>query len=141
MREEGLKVYLFLLQGGDNKKLTDSYAAVKQAHINETIAKSTERVNDYGVLFTSDLDWISVNEKLGMKDGEHYLLIELKDSDSISGVFPDTGIEEIKSLNLDNLSDSAEWLKREIDKAVDNDNFEVAAKLLKKLEQNKKDSL
>jgi len=133
-----LKTYLFLLQGGDNKKLTDSYVAVKQAHINEIIADKTERVNNYGVLFTTKMDWIEVNDKLKMKQGEHYLLIELSEnfkSDSISGVFPDTNIDEIKSLNLENLKDSAEWLKKELDKAVDCENYERAAKLKKEIDK------
>ena len=136
-----LKTYLFLLQGGDNKKLTDSYAAVKQAHINEVIAEKTERVNNYGVLFTTKMNWVDVNEKLKMKDGEHYLLIELNEnfkSDTISGVFPDTNIEDIKSLNLENLKDSAGWLKKELDKAVDNENYERAARL--KIKLNKKNA-
>jgi len=131
-----LKTYLFLLQGGDNKKLTDSYVAVKQAHINHVIANKTERVNNYGVLFTTTLDWMEVNEKLNMKDGENYLLIELNksfESDTISGVFPDTNIEDIKALNLENLKDSADWMKRELDKAVDNENYEMAAKIRDKI--------
>lgn len=130
MSVEKLKTYLFLLQGGDNKKLTDSYVAVKQAHINHVIAGKTERVNNYGVLFTTIMDWIEVNEKLNMKKNEHYLLIELSDnfkSETISGVFPDTNIEDIKALNLENLKDSAHWLERELDKAVDSEDYEMAA--------------
>ena len=135
-----LKTYLFLLQGGDNKKLTDSYVAVKQAHINDIIAKKTERVNNYGVIFTTDMDWIDVNEKLGMKKGEHYLIIELNknfESDSISGVFPDTNIDEIKALNLENLKDSAEWLERELSKAVRSENYEMAAKIRIEIDKKK----
>lgn len=139
MKEE-LKTYLLLFQGGDNKKLTDSYVAVKQAHINDTIAEKTERVNNYGVIFTTDMNWIEVNEKLNMKKGEHYLLIELNQnfkSDTISGVFPDTNIDEIKALNLENLKDSAEWLEKELDKAVDSENYEMAAKIKKELDKKK----
>lgn len=135
-----LKVYLFLLQGGDNKKLTDSYVAVKQAHINHAIAKKTERINNYGVIFTTDMDWMEVNDKLGMKKGEYYLLIELNKnfkSDTISGVFPDTNIEDIKALNLENLKDSAAWLEKELSKAVDSQNFEMAAKIKKELDKKK----
>ena len=130
-----LKTYLLLFQGGDNKKLTNSYVAVKQAHISNEISEKAERVNEYGVLFTTNMDWVSVNEKLNMRDGEHYLLIELKDRDSISGVFPDTNIEEIKSLNLENFKDSAEWLKKELNKAVAEENYERAAKLKKELDK------
>jgi len=136
MSVEKLKTYLFLLQGGDNKKLTDSYVAVKQAHINHVIAGKTERVNNYGVLFTTIMDWIEVNEKLNMKKDEHYLLIELSEnfkSETISGVFPDTNIEDIKSLNLENLKDSANWLERELDKAVDSENYEMAARIRDKI--------
>jgi len=132
-----VKTYLLLFQGGDNKKLTDSYVAVKQAHIANEIAEKAERVNDYGILFTTKVDWVSVNEKINMRDGEHYLLIELKGRDSISGVFPDTNIEEIKSLNLENFKDSAEWLKKELSKAVAEENYERAAKLKKELDKNK----
>jgi len=136
-----LKTYIFLPQGGDNKKLTDSYIAVKQAHINESIADKTERVNNYGVLFTTTLDWIEVNQKLRMKDGEHYLLIELNQnfkSDTISGVFPDTNIDDIKSLNLENIKDSAEWIEKELNKAVEKEDYLKAAKLKKKLDEKKK---
>lgn len=136
MSVEKLKTYLFLLQGGDNKKLTDSYVAVKQAHINHVIAGKTERVNNYGVLFTTIMDWIEVSEKLNMKKDEHYLLIELSEnfkSETISGVFPDTNIEDIKSLNLENLKDSANWLERELDKAVDSENYEMAARIRDKI--------
>ena len=141
--KKALKTYLFLLQGGDNKELTDSYAAVKQAYINDEIAEKTERVNNYGVLFTTEMCWIDVNEKLNMKKGEHYLLIELNEnfkSDTISGVFPDTNIDDIKALNLESLKDSAEWLKRELGKAVDSENYERAAKIQKKLNKNKFES-
>lgn len=137
-----LKTYLFLLQGGDNKKLTDSYVAVKQAHINHVIANKTERINNYGVLFTTEMSWLEVNDNLGMKKGEHYLLIELNknfESDTISGVFPDTNIEDIKALNLENLKDSADWLKRELDKAVNSENYEMAAKIKKELDKKKFD--
>jgi len=136
-----LRTYLFLLQGGDNKKLTNSYVAVKQAHINHVIASKTERVNNYGVLFTTTLDWMDVNEKINMKDGENYLLIELNknfESDTIYGVFPDTNIEDIKSLNLENLKDSAKWLKKELDKAVENENYEMAAKIRDKINNKNK---
>lgn len=136
-----LKTYLFLPQGGDNKKLTDSYIAVKQAHINESIADKTERVNNFGVIFTTTLDWIDVNEKLRMKRGEHYLLIELNEnfkSDTISGVFPDTNIDDIKALNLGNIKDSAEWIERELNKAVEREDYETASKLKKKLDGKKK---
>lgn len=142
MSVEKLKTYLFLLQGGDNKKLTDSYVAVKQAHINHVIAGKTERVNNYGVLFTTIMDWIEVNEKLNMKKDEHYLLIELSEnfkSETISGVFPDTNIEDIKSLNLENLKDSANWLERELDKAVDSENYEMAARIRDRITKNQFD--
>ena len=135
-----LKTYLFLLQGGDNKKLTDSYVAVKQAHINHVIAKNTERISNYGVIFTTEMNWMEVNENLGMKKGEHYLLIELNknfESDTISGVFPDTNIEDIKALNLENLKDSADLLQKELDKAVDNENYEMAAEIKNKLDKKK----
>lgn len=131
--------YLFLLQGGDNKKLTDSYIAVKQAQINDSIAEKTERVNNYGILFTTKMNLIDVRKGLKMKDGEHYLLIELNDnfkSDTISGVFPDTNIDEIKSLNLENLKDSADWLKVELEKAVNSQNYEKAAIIMNEI--NKK---
>jgi len=136
-----IKTFLFLPQGGDNKKLTDSYIAVKQAHINDSIAEKTERVNNYGVLFTTTMDWIEVNEKLRMKKDEHYLLIELNKnfkSNAISGVFPDTNIDDIKSLNLENIKDSAEWIERELSKAVEREDYWEAAKLKKKLDEKKK---
>lgn len=136
-----IKTFLFLPQGGDNKKLTDSYIAVKQAHINDCIAEKTERVNHFGVLFTTTMDWIEVNEKLRMKDGEHYLLIELNEnfkSDTISGVFPDTNIDDIKALNLENIKDSAEWIEKELNKAVEKEDYLKAAKLKKKLDEKKK---
>ena len=130
-----LKTYLLLFQGGDNKKLTDSYVAVKQAHIKDVIAENTERVNDYGILFTTKMNWVDVNDNLKMKDGEHYLLIELIDKESISGVFPDTNIEEIKSLNLENFKQNTEWLKKELNKAVTNENYLRAAELKKELDK------
>ncbi len=136
-----LKTYLFLPQGGDNKSLTDSYIAVKQAHINHKIAEKTERVNNYGVLFTSKLDWIDVNSELRMKPSEHYLLIELNsnfESDTISGVFPDTNIEDIKALNLENIKDSAEWIEKELNKAVGRQDYELAAVLKKRLDSKNK---
>lgn len=135
-----LNTYLFLLQGGDKKKLTDSYVAVKQAYINDTIAEKTERVNNYGVLFTTYMNWFEVNKKLNMKKGEHYILIELSEnfkSDTISGVFPNTNIEKIKALNIGNLKYSADWLEKELNKAVDVENYEMAAKIKKELDKKK----
>jgi hypothetical protein len=131
-------MFLFLPQDGEGKKLTDSYIAVKQAYINDVIAEKTERVSGYGVIFTTNMSAISVREKLKMKDSP-YLLIELTGNvteESIAGFFPDTDIEELKSLNLENLKDNAEWLRSELEKAVNSQNFEKAAEIRDKL--NKK---
>jgi excinuclease UvrABC nuclease subunit len=79
-----------------------------------------------------------VHENLKMKNSS-YLLIELTGNvteESIAGFFPDTDIEELKSLNLENLKNNAEWLKSELNKAVDNEDFEKAAEIRDKL--NKK---
>ncbi len=138
MSEEGLKMFLFLPQGIEGKKLTDSYIAVKQAYINDVIAEKTERISGYGVIFTTKMSAITVRENLKMKDSP-YLLIELTGNvteESIAGFFPDTDIEELKSLNLENLKDNAEWLKIELEKAVNSENFEKAAEIRDKL--NKK---
>jgi hypothetical protein len=138
MREEGLKMYLFLLQSKDGCELKESYIAVKQTQISDLIAESAERVGRFGVIFTTKMGWVELNEKLKMKDGEHFLLIELNEnfrSDTISGVFPDTNIKELRSLNLENFKDSAEWLKKELNKAVAEENYERAEKLKKELDK------
>jgi hypothetical protein len=138
MSEDGLKMFLFLPQDLDGKKLTESYIAVKQAYIKDAIAEKTERVSGYGVIFTTKMSSIEVREKLKMRNSK-YLLIELTGNvteDSIAGFFPDTDIEELRSLNLENLKDNAEWLKLELNKAVDNEDFEKAAEIRDKL--NKK---
>jgi len=138
MSEEGLRMFLFLLQNGE-RKLTDSYIAVKQAHINDAIAEKTERVGVYGVIFTTRMDVDAVTENLKMKSDEGYLLIELTgnvDAESIIGFFPNTDIEELKSLNLEkNLKRNAEWLEKEREKAVEEENFERAAKIRDELEK------
>jgi len=138
MSEEGLKMFLFLPQDGGGKKLTDSYIAVKQAFIKDTIAYKTERVSGYGVIFTTKMSSIEVREKLKMKNSR-YLLIELTgnvNEESIAGFFPDTDIEELKSLNLENLKDNAEWLRFELERAVNIENYEKAAEIRDRL--NKK---
>lgn len=138
MSEDGLRMFLFLPQDLGGKKLTESYITVKQAYIKDTIAEKTERVSGYGVIFTTRMNPIEVREKLKMKNST-YLLIELTGNvteESIAGFFPDTDIEELKSLNLENLKDNAEWLKLELSKAVDSENFERAAEIRDKL--NKK---
>ncbi len=138
MSEDGLKMFLFLPQDLGGKKLTESYIAVKQAYIKNIIAEKTERVSGYGVIFTTKMSSIEVREKLKMKNST-YLLIELTGNvteESIVGFFPDTDIEELRSLNLENLKDNAEWLKIELNKAVDNEDFEKAAEIRDKL--NKK---
>jgi len=140
---EDLKTYLFLPQGGENQKLTDSYIAVKQANINHTIAQKTEKVNNYGILFTTTLDWKEVNKRLDMKKDETYMLIELTGnitSETIAGFFPDTDIDELKSLNLENLKDSAKWLEEELKKAVDNEDYEKAQEIKNKLDKKNGDS-
>jgi hypothetical protein len=76
MSDESLKMFLFLPQDGGGKKLNDSYIAVKQAFIKDTIAYKTERVSGYGVIFTTKMSAIEVREKLKMKNSK-YLLIEL----------------------------------------------------------------
>lgn len=136
MSEEGLKMYLFLLQGKDGCETKESYVAVKQAQINDTIAESTERVGKFGVIFTTNMGISEVNDSLNMKD-KPYMLVELTDRDSIAGFFPDTDIKELKSLNLENLKDNVDWLEGEINKAVDNENYERAAKLKKELDKKK----
>jgi len=142
MSEEGLKMFLFLLQNGE-KELTASYIAVKQAHINDAIAEKTERVGVYGVIFTTKLESSEVKEKLNMKKSEEYLLIELTgnvDAESISGFFPNTDISELKSLNLENLKGSAEWLESERETAVKNEDYKRAAEMRDELEKkNEKD--
>jgi hypothetical protein len=138
MSDESLKMFLFLPQDGGGKKLNDSYIAVKQAFIKDTIAYKTERVSGYGVIFTTKMSAIEVREKLKMKNSK-YLLIELTGNvteESIAGFFPDTDIEELKALNLENLKDNAEWLRSELERAVNSENFEKAAEIRDKL--NKK---
>jgi len=138
MSEEGLKMYLFLLQSKDGCELKESYIAVKQAQISDLIAENAERVGRFGVIFTTKMDWVELNEKLKMKDGEHYLLIELNEnfkSDTISGVFPDTNIKELRSLNLENLKRNADWLESELKKAVENENYLRAAELRDELNE------
>lgn len=141
MNEEGMKMYLFLPQGGEHKKLNDSYIAVKQAYIADEIALKTERVAGYGVIFTSHLNTFEVNSKLRMK-GAPYLLIELTGNitaETIAGFFPDTDIEELRALNLENLKDNAEWLEMELDKAVKNEDYMRAAEIRDKLNEKSKD--
>lgn len=140
MSDESLKMFLFLPQDVGGKKLTDSYIAVKQAFIKDTIAYKTERVSGYGVIFTTKISAIEVREKLKMKNSK-YLLIELTGNvteESIAGFFPDTDIEALKALNLENLKDNAEWLRIELERAVDSENFEKAAEIRDKLNKNKK---
>jgi hypothetical protein len=140
---EELKTYLFIVHEDEENKITDSYIAVKQAKINDEIAYKTERIGSYGVIFTSDLTFQEVKNKLRMKKSTPYLLIELTGNftfESISGFLPNTSIGELKNLNLENLKKSADWIKEELDKAVEVQDFEKAAKLrdqLKVIEKNK----
>ncbi len=131
MNEEVLRMFLFLPQEGNGKKLTDSYIAVKQAYISDEIAVKTERVSGYGVIFTTTMDVVEVKDKLKMKDTP-YLLIELTgniNEESIKGFFPDTDIDELRALNLEKLKDNAEWLEKELNRAVERQDFERAAKI------------
>jgi len=128
-----LGTYLFII---DQEGVSDSYVAVKQAYINKYIAEKTERVGKYGIIFTTSLSNNEIREGLSMKDGERYLLIELTGSittDAISGFFPDTDIDELRCLNLENLKDSADWLQMELEKAVASQNFERAAEIRDKI--------
>jgi hypothetical protein len=137
MSEEGLKMYLFL----PKEKVSDAYIAVKQAHINDEIAEKTERVAGYGVIFTSKMNYVDVINKLNMKNNP-FLLIELTGNvttESISGFFPDTDIDELRSLNLESLKDNAEWLKKELDRAVDLEDFEKAAEIRDKINAKDKE--
>ena len=134
MSDEGLKMYLLLLQSKEGDEIKESYIAVKQAQISDSISENAERVGRFGVIFTTKKNWFELNEKLNMKKDEHYLLIELSEnfkSDTISGVFPDTNIKELKSLNIKNLKRNAKWLEIELKKAVEREDYEKAAKLKK----------
>ena len=138
-----LNIFLFLPLSNDGKNIKDSYIVVKEAHIGDAIAEKTERVADYGVVFTTRMCMSEVKDKLRIKKGEKYLLIELNEnvtSETISGFFPDTNIEEIRCLNLENLKESAEFIEREMYKAGSNQEFEKAAKLRDRL-KNKIKSL
>jgi hypothetical protein len=131
-----VKTFLLLPQGEGGKKISQSYIAVKQAYINHEIAIKTERVGRYGIIFTTEMDFREVTENLKMKESEPYLLIELTgniSSDSIVGFLPDTHIDELRGLNLDNLKDSAEWLKKELEKALDSEDYLKAAEIRDKL--------
>lgn len=124
-----LKTYLFLPQGN----LKKSYIAVKQAYISCEIANKTERVGDYGVLFTTEKTFNEVVEKLKMKKDEIYLLIDITGniaSKSISGFMPNTDIKEIGDINL---KINADLLKLELDSAIANEDFERAIEIREKL--------
>lgn len=139
MNSTDLKMFLFLPQESDGQKLTDSYIAVKQAYINDVIAIKTERVAGFGVIFTTTMNSIEVINNLKMKDSK-YLLIELTGNittESIAGFFPDTDIDELKNLNLENLKDNAKWLEHELNKAIDNQDYERAAEIRDKIKENK----
>lgn len=134
-----LRTYLFI---PNRKDLDDSYVAVKEAYINDNIADKTERVGVYGILFTSEMEYSDVRDKIRIKPGERHLLIEITGNitaESIFGFFPDTDIEELKGLNLDNLKDSAHWIERELERAVASQNYEKAAKLRDELKKKKDD--
>jgi excinuclease UvrABC helicase subunit UvrB len=136
-----VKTFLLLPQGGSGKVVTQSYIAVKQAYINHEIAQKTERVGNYGILFTTDKNIEEVTKLLKMKKDESYLLIELTKgitSESISGFMPHTDIDELRALNLENLKDNAKWLELELNKAVDNEDFERAAEIRDKIKNEKK---
>lgn len=131
--QEELKTYLFII---DHEGVTDSYIAVKTAYINKYIAVTTERIGRFGIIFTTKFSSEEIRDDLKMKEGEKYLLIELTGNitaNAISGFFPDTKIEELRCLNLENLKNSAEWLQKELEKAVDSEDFEKAAKIRDKL--------
>ncbi|MEK6828531.1 MAG: UvrB/UvrC motif-containing protein [Nanoarchaeota archaeon] len=141
MSEEGLKMFLFLPQEEKGQKLTDSYIAVKQAYIKDTIAEKTERVAGFGVIFTTRMNAIEVRENLRMKDSP-YLLVELTGNvteESIAGFFPDTDIEELRNLNLDSLKDNAQWLEKELNKAIEREDYKKAAEIRDKINENKND--
>lgn len=138
---EGLRMFLFLPQEGNGQKLTDSYIAVKQAHIKDAIAEKAERVAGYGVIFTTRMDTIQVRENLRMKELP-YLLIELTGNvteESIAGFFPDTDIEELRGLNLESLKDNAQWLEKELNKALECEDYKKAAVIRDKIKENKND--
>jgi len=138
MQNDILRMFLFLPQEHGDKKITNSYIAVKQAHINSVIAEKVERISGYGIIFTTKMRDVDVRENLKMKD-HPYLLIELTNNmteDSIVGFLPETDIEELKSLNLGNLKSNAKWLKSELEKAVESDDFEKAIRIRDILKNN-----
>lgn len=131
-----VKTYLLLPQGEEGKKLSQSYIAVKQAYINHEIAIKTERVGRYGIIFTTEMTFKEVTERLKMKENEPYLLVELTgniSTDSIVGFLPDTHIDELRALNLENLKDSAEWLKQELERALEREDYKTAIEIRDKL--------
>lgn len=135
MSESGLHMFLFLPQGYEGKKLTSSFIAVKQAFIKDSIAEKTERISGHGVVFTTKMNSVEVRGILNMKDMP-FLLIELTGNitaETIAGFLPDTDIEELKNLNTLNLKKSANWLRGELNKAVEFEDFERAAEIRDKL--------
>lgn len=127
-----LKTYLFLPQSCGNKIITQGYIAVKQAYIDYEIADKTERVGNYGILFTTKKTLVEVTKMLKMKKNELYLLVELTDnisSESISVFMPNTDIDELRNLNLENIKDNAKWLESQLSIAVEDEDYERACSL------------
>ena len=133
---KGLKTYLFLPQGRSGEGVTDSYIAVKQAHINNSIAEKTERVGNHGVIFTTNKSIENVKKELSIN--EQYLLIDLTGNiseETISGFMPNIKIHELKSLNLENLKFTADWFESEMSEAVVVGDLDKASKIGKEIKK------
>jgi hypothetical protein len=129
--KEGQKgVYLFIACYNMESKRTQAFIAVTKAMLFDSVAIELENLGDHAILFTSTLPMNEIKERLKSTKA-HYLLIDLTisyDLEAISGFLPESKINLIKNINKGLFSKEKISLENKMETAVENENYELAAK-------------
>lgn len=129
-KEEYKGLYLFIACYNTESKKTQAFIAVTKAMLFDSVAIELENLGDHAILFTSKLPMGEIKEKL-RSTKTHYLLVDLTvsyDLEAITGFLPESKISLIKNINKGLFSKEKISLENKMESAVENENYELAAK-------------
>lgn len=139
VKNDKLNVFLFIACYSGEPKAGEAYIAVTKATLYEEVAVELENLGNQAVIFTTTKPLLDIKRSLRFHKTP-YLLVDIGasyDLEMISGFLPESKIELFKRITQNEFSKEKTHLKRILNDAVTNENYEVAAPV-KKLTQPSK---
>lgn len=145
MKDDVLKNYLYISWDKNktinsrDKRLFNSYMSVVRASIYEEISVCLENIGDFGVVFSSYLNFDEVKKRIKHQKNP-YILIDLSLSlslDAIDGYLNHSEIDVLKMFIKKNTENTISDLQEKLNKALEIDDFESAI-IYRDLLKNKK---